>query len=132
MSQSKQIAAALAALSAATALCQAAFGEAGAGEGAADGAAAGKTTTGKTTTGKTTTKTTTKTEGPKTSRADLNAALTEVKEQKGASVAKGLIKSVGKSDKLGEVEDQYVDALFAAAKKELGDEAGDDDAGDDL
>ena len=127
MSQSKQIAAALAALSAATALCQAAFGEAGAGEGAADGAAAGKTTT-----GKTTTKTTTKTEGPKTSRADLNAALTEVKEQKGASVAKGLIKSVGKSDKLGEVEDQYVDALFAAAKKELGDEAGDDDAGDDL
>ena len=125
---SKQITAALAMLAAANALVQAAFAEGGAGEGAADGAAAGKTTAAKTTGSKTAAKT----EGPKTSRADLNAALTEVKEQKGASVAKGLIKSVGKSDKLGEVEDQYVDALFAAAKKELGDEAGDDDAGDDL
>ena len=130
---SKQITAALAMLAAANALVQAAFAEGGAGEGAADGAAAGKTTAAKTTAAKTTgSKTAAKTEGPKTSRADLNAALTEVKEQKGASVAKGLIKSVGKSDKLGEVEDQYVDALFAAAKKELGDEAGDDDAGDDL
>lgn len=119
------IAANTAALIANTAALTAAAG--GSTAAAADKPAADKPAA--TTTRKTTTKKAADAEAPKTSRTDLAAALNEVKEQKGASVAKALIKEHGKSDKLAEVADANVDALYAAAKEELG-EGDDDGAGE--
>lgn len=62
---------------------------------------------------------------PEHTRAELTAVMNELKEAKGASVAKGLIKEVSGSEKLAEVPDSKIDALFDAAKEALG--GGDDD-----
>lgn len=109
---SKQLNAALVALAAAaTALAAAIPGDGEAAPAGSDKPA-----------GKSTGKTTTTKAKPTHTRAELTAVLNELKENKGASVAKELIKSVGKSDKLAEVADANIDALFDAAKEALGGE----------
>ena len=92
--------------------------------GAAVGAAATPAATTEKATKTTKTTKSTKADAPVNSRTDLAAVLNEVKEAKGAAVAKGLIKNVGKSDKLVDVADANVDALYEAAKAELGEGEG--------
>lgn len=56
----------------------------------------------------------------KHTREELAAALNSLKEAKGAPVAKALIKSVGGVDKLADVPEAKIDALFdAAGEKEV-------------
>lgn len=120
---SKQLSLAIAALaSAAAALATAVGGESGdaaevAGKPAGKAGAAGKA--GKAGAAK-----------PTHTRAELTAVMNELKESKGASVAKGLIKEVGGSDKLAEVADAKIDELVKAAKEALA-EGDDGDDGDD-
>jgi DNA replication initiation complex subunit (GINS family) len=65
-------------------------------------------------------------------RQEMTAALNEVKEKFGAADAKAIIKSAGKVDKLAEIKDELIDAVYAAAKVKLdGEEAGGDE-GDGL
>lgn len=59
---------------------------------------------------------------PAHSREELAAMMGKVKAEKGAEVAKALIKSDGKSDKLAEVAEENIDALFAAAEAKLAEE----------
>jgi hypothetical protein len=59
---------------------------------------------------------------PSHSRSELVAVMSELREAQGASVAKAMIKEVGGSDKLADVPDANVDALFEAGKKALGNE----------
>lgn len=68
------------------------------------------------------------------SRSELVAVMSELREAQGASVAKALIKEVGGSDKLADVPDANVDALFEAGKKALGndEDEGSNGAGDGL
>jgi hypothetical protein len=68
---------------------------------------------------------------PAHSRSELTAVMSELREAQGVKVAKDLIKSVGKSDKLNDVPDGNVDALFLAAKKALGEEEGAEEAAGD-
>lgn len=118
---SKQLSLAVAALAAAASALATAIGGEGAADTAAEKPAAGKG--GKA--GKTSTA-----EKPKHTRAELTAVMNELKESKGASVAKGLIKEVGGSDKLAEVADSKIDELVKAAKEALA-EGDDGDEGDD-
>lgn len=63
----------------------------------------------------------------KYTKAEMQAAVNEVKEQKGTKVAKDLIKDAG-FDKLADVTDDKIDELYLAAKAALGEgeESGDD------
>lgn len=64
----------------------------------------------------------------KYTRDDMIAALNEVKEKKGVAEAKELIKSKGGVDKMADVPEAKIDAVYEAAKAALGaaDEADDD------
>lgn len=55
----------------------------------------------------------------KHTRAEMQAAMNELKEKKGAPEAKALIKEVGGVDKLADIPDDKIDACFDAAKKKL-------------
>jgi hypothetical protein len=85
----------------------------------AGGAAPAATTTAKA--GKTKT---TETTAPTTTREEMVAALNEVKEKKGVSDAKALIKDVGKADKMADISDKLIDAVFKAAQAKLAEEEG--------
>lgn len=61
-------------------------------------------------------------------KAEMHAAVNEVKEQFGTKVAKELIASVG-FEKLAEVTDDKVDELYLAAKAKLEGGAGESDDG---
>lgn len=61
-------------------------------------------------------------------KAEMHAAVNEVKEQFGTKVAKELIASVG-FEKLAEVTDDKVDELYLAAKANLEGGAGESDDG---
>jgi hypothetical protein len=68
----------------------------------------------------------------KVTREDVTALLNKVKEDLGAPVAKKLIKDVGEAERLAEVDDDLLEALFKAANKKLdaadaGGKGGDDD-----
>jgi type IV secretory pathway TrbL component len=65
----------------------------------------------------------------KISKAEMQAALNKVKEEKGTAAAKKLIANAG-FDKLAEVSEDKYQELYDAAKAELG-EGGDDDTGSD-
>jgi hypothetical protein len=66
---------------------------------------------------------------PTISRSELAAELGLLRDEKGADVAKSLIKEVGGVAKLAEVADDKVDALYKAsqAARGEGDDAGDGD-----
>jgi hypothetical protein len=53
-------------------------------------------------------------EGP--SREEMQALLTRVKEEKDAATAKGLIKKFGKVEKMAEIGEDRIEAVFNAAK----------------
>lgn len=74
----------------------------------------------------TSTKTETKTDTKKStkSKAEVTAALNEVKDKFGAPVAKALIKDVGKAEKLDLVAEENYDALYDAAKKKMEEDEG--------
>lgn len=55
---------------------------------------------------------------PKRTRAEMQAAVNEVKERKGIKAAKGLIKRAG-FDKLADVTEDKYEELYEAAKREL-------------
>lgn len=64
----------------------------------------------------------------KYTRDDMIAALNEVKEKKGVAEAKELIKSKGGVDKMADVPEAKIDAVYEAAKAALGAaDEGDDD-----
>lgn len=56
---------------------------------------------------------------PKASRNEMNAALNEVKEAKGAPVAKGIIADVGGSSMMKDIPEDKIEAVYAAAKAAL-------------
>ncbi|MCB1865152.1 MAG: hypothetical protein KDG50_06950 [Chromatiales bacterium] len=58
---------------------------------------------------------------PKHSKAEMQAAVNEVKEKLGTPAAKELIKSVG-FEKLAEVTEDKFDALYEAAKAKVADD----------
>lgn len=60
-------------------------------------------------------------------RAEMTAALGEVKEKKGTEAAKAIIKDVGGSAKMADIPDAKIDAVYNAAKAAVTDGAGDDD-----
>lgn len=66
------------------------------------------------------------TKGPKHTKAEVHAALNELKELKGTKVAKDLIKKFG-FDKLADVTEDKYDELYEAAKRLIESEDGDDD-----
>lgn len=70
---------------------------------------------------------------PSHSRSELVAILSDYREKHGVPAAKKLIKDVGGADKLVDVPDANVDALFNAADEALAGNGGDTaDAGDGL
>lgn len=97
------------------------------------GAAGKTTTTGKTTADKTEKagKTEKSSSKSKHTKAEMQAALNDVKEQKGTAVAKKLIKEAG-FDKLADVTEDKFDELYDAAKAELGDGEGEGSSDDGL
>lgn len=105
MSLEQALAANTAAVEALTAALKAGGGTAG--------AAAGKTTTTKT---KTETKVT-----PKNSREEMQALLKKVKEEKSADDAKAIIKDVGGVEKMADIPEDKIDAVFDAATTALED-----------
>jgi hypothetical protein len=54
---------------------------------------------------------------PTHTRAEMNAVLQEVKEKKGAPAAKAIIKETGGVEKMAEIPDDKIDAVYDAAKK---------------
>lgn len=66
---------------------------------------------------------------PKATRDEMTAALKELGETKGADVAKLLIKEVGKSEKMANIKDALVDAVYKAAKAKLEEEVAEVDGG---
>lgn len=94
-------------------------------------AGGGKTTTGTTETK--VTKTETKPSKPKNSKAEVTAALNEVKDKFDAATAKGIIKDVGGVDKLADIpEAKYGDVYEAAKAKVAESDEGGDPADDDM
>ena len=58
----------------------------------------------------------------KHTRPEMQAALNEVKEKKGADAAKAIIKDKGGVAKMAEIPDAKIDDVFDAAKKALADD----------
>ena len=69
---------------------------------------------------------------PKRTKAEVQAAVNEVKENFDVATAKGLIKAAG-FDKLGDVTEDKFDELYEAAKAKMAELEGDDgeEGGDD-
>jgi hypothetical protein len=67
----------------------------------------------------------------KVTREDVTALLNKVKEDLGAPVAKKLIKDIGEAERLAEVDDDLLEALFKAANKKLDAAADTGKGGDD-
>lgn len=74
-----------------------------------------------------------KVEAPKSkhTRAEMTAALNEVKEKLGTTEAKAVIKSAG-YDKMADVADKDIDTVYAAAKAKIEGEDDGSDNGDGL
>ena len=67
---------------------------------------------------------------PKHSRDEVNAALVKLKDDCGGDVAKAIIKDVGGVNKMADIPDDKLDAVFKAAEDkhaEMVNDAGDDD-----
>ena len=67
---------------------------------------------------------------PKHSRDEVNAALVKLKDDCGGDVAKAIIKDVGGVNKMADIPDDKLDAVFKAAEEkhaEMVNDAGDDD-----
>lgn len=120
----------IAALTANNAVLSALAANAGAGDAAAASGTAGSTTTATKTAAAAKKAAAKKDAAPASehTRAEMQAALNDVKEASGAAVAKSIIKSAGGVDKMQDIPDDKIDAVYDAAKAELG-EGGDD--GDD-
>jgi len=73
----------------------------------------------------------TTTRAKKVTREDVTALLNKVKEDLGAPVAKKLIKDIGEAERLAEVDDDLLEALFKAANKKLDAAADTGKGGDD-
>lgn len=71
-------------------------------------------------------------EAPKATRDEMVAALKALGEAKSAEAAKEVIKSVGKSEKMAQIKDALVDAVYKAAKAKLAEEEGEEEPGDEL
>ena len=67
---------------------------------------------------------------PKRTKAEVQAAVNEVKENFDVATAKGLIKAAG-FDKLGDVTEDKFDELYEAAKAKMAELEGDDGEGGD-
>ena len=67
---------------------------------------------------------------PKRTKAEVQAAVNEVKENFDVATAKGLIKAAG-FDKLGDVTEDKFDELYEAAKAKMAELEGDGDEGGD-
>ena len=59
------------------------------------------------------------------SKEEMVAALTELKDTKGKDAAKAVIKDVGGVDKMADIPDEKIDAVYSAAKAAM------EDGGDD-
>lgn len=66
----------------------------------------------------------------KATRDEMVAALKELGETKGAHVAKEIISTIGKSEKMAGIKDALVDAVYKAAKAKLEEEEVVEEAGD--
>lgn len=90
------------------------------------GASAGKSASGTSDDKKPETKTKppaeTKTKPAGLERGQVNAALTEVKEKKGAPAAKAIIKDVGGVDKMADIPEDKFQEVFDAAKNAVKEE----------
>ena len=67
---------------------------------------------------------------PKHSRDEVNAALVKLKDDCGGDVAKAIIKDVGGVNKMADIPDDKLDAVFKAAEDkhaEMVNDGGDDD-----
>jgi hypothetical protein len=62
----------------------------------------------------------------KHTRAEMQAALSELKEKKGTEAARTVIKDVGGAGKMAEIPEDKIDAVYDAAKKAL------EDAGEEM
>jgi hypothetical protein len=69
---------------------------------------------------------------PKHTRAEMQAALNEVKEKFSPADAKGIIKDSGKVDKMSDIPDAAIDAVYDACKAKMGEGEGGGDSGDGL
>ena len=78
----------------------------------------------------TTTKATAVADKPKHTKAEVQAAVNEVKENFDVATAKALIKEAG-FDKLGDVTEDKFDELYEAAKAKMAELEGDGDEGGD-
>ncbi len=78
-------------------------------------------------TGKTETKTETAGYTAKHDKAEMQAALNDVKEKLGTPAAKAIVKEVGKAEKMAEITDpKLIDACYDAAKAKLKESADND------
>lgn len=56
---------------------------------------------------------------PKHSREEMEAALSKVKDKSDAKTAKAIINEVGGAQKMAEIPDDKIDAVFDAAEKKI-------------
>lgn len=77
-------------------------------------------------------KTTTTAKGPKNTRESMVAALQKVKEEKSKEEAKALISEVGGVEKMADIPEGKIDAVYDAAVKKLAEESAPEGGSDDI
>lgn len=66
-------------------------------------------------------------------KSEMQAVLNELREAKGVAAAKEIIKTVGKAEKMVDINDpKTIDAVYEAAKKELGGDEAEGEGDDDI
>lgn len=69
---------------------------------------------------------------PKHSRDEVNAALVKLKDDCGGDVAKAIIKDVGGVNKMADIPDDKLDAVFKAAEEKHAEMVSDAEVDDDI